>query len=802
MWPSDRAAWRLVTDPDRPIIERVKAIFHYNRFNPDPHIPDRLPAPFHSDGFRYADEEGMTKTYGEEKAARVRSFCNELLDLVDESPLHTSRLDTKFSELLECHFQPTGKSSPLHDEPSLDLEVEITKRTLQLLNRLPKTPLQLSDVPSGLPSIYYSCSTERKDSHTLAWHDLKVASYLSVNVIRVAMCTVIHPWISKGKIPEFINYVAELLDVAAQLYSSSKTSAARYRWFVVRSFIWASWQRSVMIYFSYLLAQHLDAGVDDGVSSSAVFMQSFSPVSGVSLQEMSRRYASVGKSHYMCAWAFQLLRSNPVCIGMDFRKFHRLYCGKFDRYPARCTPQGKCSCKGDHPHSCQRFVGMVISNQSAHDRGCIGCEKLTWDETSFRSVLGAKAVSLDKTIAKTLQYRTASNQTLAISHVWIHGQGGRPETGMNCCLHERYKRIARSVGCDSYWMDTPCIPTDHVLRREAIMNINKIFAESKVTLVCDRDLMEICIDDNISVETYELILITVMTCDWNVRAWTFLEAFRARQTIHLLCRDNKTVSLKSAVEIVHREGSLDIGALLLTVPHLLPRARQLVQMQDPMLRGFLSVENSAKFLSHRPASRPGDDIVIWSLLLDEKVYETAVDFWRSRQGHIVQTTFLVSTAPRLNIWRLGWAPASPRIFLDSMTASGPRSMGINATTSVPGLITDEGLKAKWLFYKLGRLKMAASKLQLGRRALHFSNIGIIRKTFLQEYQWGALLRPLEAYEDIPAVNQEDVSRILVVVCGTNDDPRDGTAWEWRGVHEWDVREPLPSFKYEEQILLV
>ena len=152
-------------------------------------------------------------------------------------------------------------------------------------------------------------------------------------------------------------------------------------------------------------------------------------------------------------------------------------------------------------------------------------------------------------------------------------------------------------------MDTPCIPTDHFLRREAIMNINKIFAESKATLVCDRDLMEISIDDNISVETYELILITVMTCDWNVRAWTFLETFRARQSIHLLCRDNKIVSLKRAVEIVYREGSLDIGALLLTVPHLLPRPRQLVQMQNPMLRGFLSVENSAMFLSHRPASR-------------------------------------------------------------------------------------------------------------------------------------------------------------------------------------------------------
>ena len=572
----------------------------------------------------------------------------------------------------------------------------------------------------------------------------------------------------------------------------------------------ATFGHDVLLFFA---SQHLESGVDDEISNGAVILESFSPVSGVSLQEMSRKYASVGKSHYMCDWAFQLLRSNPVCKGMDFRKVHRLYCDKFDRYPARCTPEGMFSCKGDHPHSCQRFVGMVISNQSAHDYGCIGCEKLTWDETSFRSALGAKAVSIDEIIGKRLQYRTASKKTLAISHVWSHGQGGRPETGMNYCLHERYKAIARSMECDSYWMDTPCIPTDHVLRREAIMNINKIFAESKATLVCDRDLMEICIGENISVELYELILITVMTCDWNVRA---------RQSIHLLCRDNKTVALKSAVEIVHRKGSLDIGALLLTVPHLLPRVRRLdaqdiaapdiypetwtiMHMHKPLHRGFLTIENSAMFLSHRPASRPGDDIVIWSLLLNEKVYETAIDFWRSRQGHIIHTNFLVSTAPRLNIWRLGWAPASPRIFLDSLTASGPRSMGYNGRAAEVGLITDEGLKAKWLFHKLGRLKMTVSKLPLGRSVLGFSNVEIIRKTFLQEYQWGALLRPLKAFEPLdymPAVNEEDVSRILVVVCGTNDFPHDGAAWEWRGVHEWDVREPLPTFKYKEQILLV
>ena len=44
---------------------------------------------------------------------------------------------------------------------------------------------------------------------------------------------------------------------------------------------------------------------------------------------------------------------------------------------------------------------------------------------------------------------------------------------------------------DSYWIDTACIPKDHQLRREAISQINEIFASSRLTLVCDLDLMAI-----------------------------------------------------------------------------------------------------------------------------------------------------------------------------------------------------------------------------------------------------------------------------------------------------------------------
>ena len=206
----------------------------------------------------------------------------------------------------------------------MDLEHEIPKRTLQLLNRLPEIPLELSGLPNDLPSVYFSQPPESQRSQARSWDDLRVASYMSSNVIRVAMCTIIHPWISKGRLSEFINHIAALLDSAAQASSAAKIHGTRCKWFIVRAFLWTSWQRTVMVYFSFLLALNLNSGVDDEQASRAVFLQSFAPVSGMSLQEMSKRYATLGKSHYMCAWAFELLRKNPVCMSMDFRRFHGL----------------------------------------------------------------------------------------------------------------------------------------------------------------------------------------------------------------------------------------------------------------------------------------------------------------------------------------------------------------------------------------------------------------------------------------------------------------------------------------------
>jgi hypothetical protein len=83
------------------------------------------------------------------------------------------------------------------------------------------------------------------------------------------------------------------------------------------------------------------------------------------------------------------------------------------------------------------------------------------------------------------------------------------------------------MGCNSYWMDTPCIPEDHQLRDEAIGEINAVFDSCHATLMCDRDTMQIDASD-LTVELMEAIIATVLVCDWNMRAWTLLEAMRKK----------------------------------------------------------------------------------------------------------------------------------------------------------------------------------------------------------------------------------------------------------------------------------
>lgn len=209
----------------------------------------------------------------------------------------------------------------------------------------------------------------------------------------------------------------------------------------------------MMLYYWYLLFGKVSYGAHFDSNTNLILraVPSFS-FDERKVYKASHSHAGVEKAAYMCNWAYRLLWRDRASVGQDFRGVHKLYHGLFGDRPARCmVNDSSMECEGTSPESCQRFAGVRIIDQPLHDSSCpsSGCTQLFWDEQSYRSIKGARAVCIDQTDDDMLRYRAASGCTLVVSHVWSHGQGGRPEpqggSGFNHCLHQRYASIAQAV---------------------------------------------------------------------------------------------------------------------------------------------------------------------------------------------------------------------------------------------------------------------------------------------------------------------------------------------------------------------
>jgi hypothetical protein len=296
---------------------------------------------------------------------------------------------------------------------------------------------------------------------------------------------------------------------------------------------------------------------------------------------------------------------------------------------------------------------------------------------------------------------------MAVSHVWSHGQGGRPDkSGLNQCLHQRYCRIAESQGCDSYWMDTPCISSDHKLRQEAIGRINDIFETSKLTIACDRDLMEIDISE-LSIEMYEQLPAAILLCDWNVRAWKLLEGMRGRKNLHFLCKDDRFVAFHEIAEQVYRHGRLDLSALLSEIQHLIRPAKFNQAREDyrgwksatvphdehDVAAGIVEVYGAAALLSQRHASRNNDDVIIWSLLCSRTPYSSPEDLWMKQllveksstsSQALVPTGFLMSSIPRVTgVKFTGRLEKAYRVYLSTGMATAIQNSPLYISNHLP-----------------------------------------------------------------------------------------------------------------------
>ena len=798
--------------------QMLEQIVHY--------VPvDHFHVPNWRDKSTFADIEPSLKVppwqgeWGKYSSSRDRDkyilkLCESLRQQAERPETHITGIDEILSRLLNCRFFIHGI------EPG-SFEHDFASRALLILTRLPSRPLDIMEKPDGVDKRYSSEGSilendvEVGDYDQKAWDSLRVTAFLSPAIIQIALYIVIAGENVFGDTWEdFPNILAELLEVSSDLAAHCSYHECQ-QWYIVRSALWSLWQRSLMLYQYANLQRAMEVGFTGNYRHKISF-RGTTPAPGISIYEFSNLYAARGKPRAMCSWAFELLRTEPVCLGVDFRRFHQRYSQLWGNAAARCKKDSPMPCTGNDPDGCWRFKGMVVQDQSAHDCECSSqqCPRLVWDEFSYRTVPGSRAVpaALENfgTYNGPLNYCSASKRTMAISHVWSHGQGGRPDEGVNLCLHRRYAQIANNLGCDSYWWDSACIPEDHELRSEAIQNINSTFSNSKIILVCDRDLMSINIS-NMTLEIKESILATVLVCDWNIRAWTFLESLRGRHDIHLLCKNNATISFKEVVQDVANFGSIDLGILSFTVPHMLP--------ENTGYTDTWSREEIGQVLSCRPASRPGDDVVIWSLLFAGEAYEFSEQLWRHNvriPDNAVQTGFLMSSAPRLQIRGLSWAPRTPYFKPQRKKSSEdiPSFRASMGRDTWPGFITDKGLEAAWQVYEFD----VSNTIEINSHTsmLIDNQIETLRKIsslFLRDSDWGALLQTMsnistfERDRETATKYNGVIKGTLVAVLGCNghlrpsQKPAQDRGWRWKGVFEWDVNVPLPQFSEENKFLI-
>ena len=803
----------------------------------------------------------------DERGWQLREFCTPLLESVQLPENHFLALDAHFTTLIPEALE--NHPSILSSNKAL-LEVEETRIAKDILRRLPSLPQQMFALPFAntglrrgrgtlwdgimdgrwaskyvLPDARHHFRLQELDDVTsimnlvsnvqnIAWANLYVTTFIDTNSIvlatKIAQQGVNANLAFAQDFLQYVNVLADLIDEYESLDNAASflvtepfsdpapsVQALRRVLFpevdedheqgraILRVFLWTAWQRSVMLYFYYLLQVQLRQGYSPEWNSLYA-IQGITRLSD--LDSQSHRGDGID---YMCNWAFQVLRTSRSSLGLDFRTMLSRFDSHFSERSGRCMKGSDLTCQGDMPESCQRFTGAETKSQSAHALYCNGfCQKIIWSEESYRKIIGPRAVYFDSSNS-CLQYCQASPRTMAISHVWSHGQGGRPEQGINLCLHQQYSSLAKGCNCDSYWIDSTCIPTDPQLRMEAIETINNVFTTSKVVMISDIDLQSIDLSTPY-IETLETLLSILLVCDWNVRAWTMLEAIRGRTNIHLLCTGGQIISLVDLFCKILNEGAIDLAVLLGSAQHLLPSSNP---------AAALSVEDAGFLLSQRHASRPADEVVIWGLLNNLPGEKSALSLWKSQT--CVRTGFLMSSAPRIESAGYHWAPQAPYIRPQLRTVSlnnGLQSStqqqhymvcyqsydGQDSYIATKGVC---GLRGKWLVRDLDASALATYRddfchktpLGVGHPTQQELNPDIdpmvevyeqpdtanacnAIEALLSTHRRVRVVRPLAECGTVPyrgGRRRGETYGMIAAVCALGPGSE---SWEWQGVYQW------------------
>ena len=269
----------------------------------------------------------VTYFESQDRKKYVINTCEELRRRAADVETHVLNIDSVLSSLLECRIYVRAM-------PSGTFEDDLALRAYRVLKRLPWRPLKLADPPEDLDMRYFwdhkSSESERPAGpvESGTWSSLRVTAYLSPTIIKMALYIVIAGLdIFAHLLQDYPNMLAELLDVSSDLTSQSKSSAEYQVWYIVRSALWSSWQRSSMLYYYALLKDAFQRGFSGNQWGMVDYLRSTNPNPGVSIHQMSSLYAAHGKAQYMCSWAFELLRTELSVLAWTFEHFINGTCG-------------------------------------------------------------------------------------------------------------------------------------------------------------------------------------------------------------------------------------------------------------------------------------------------------------------------------------------------------------------------------------------------------------------------------------------------------------------------------------------
>ncbi|KAJ5589340.1 hypothetical protein N7537_012018 [Penicillium hordei] len=389
-------------------------------------------------------------------------------------------------------------------------------------------------------------------------------------------------------------------------------------------------------------------------------------------------------------------------------------------------------------------------------------------------------------------------------------------------VFDKYFFVDTRINSTPHWDDLRVTSLTSALVVQVALRVS--WAEARQARGQDNPFL--CTQGVAQIRLRESILSTIIFSDWNVRAWTFLEAMQSREKIMFLCKHNRIFSVRENVEIVMTEGSLDIGTAFLTTPHLLPQSLvELVQpteeeeeeknswldffdkhdsRSDDEPEDNSTLETAAFCLQHRPASREGDAFIIWTILADAPTLRSPEDFWRSKKGTFLSTGFLMSEVSRLKTKGLSWAPSDPIACKIPSLLNGDSSQHreANMMPTEKGEIRDEGFSAFWqVFY----LEPSARKNceSLSEDAAFAGDIGEAVRSHFSTRNKIALLRPAlqTTWRASGGKIVADIKRLALPIVAVCEYCPDDNGWKWLGVRTLDPDGYLPDFLYE-NILLV